>query len=119
MKNIILIAAALSLFAAPSLAAERLVPQAHYQTAASTQVIVKPNGKVVIKEKAGARQAVAKPRWKHGDRLTAAQRRHVIRDYRHAGLKTPPRGQQWVQVNNDFLLVGIASGVIANFIAAH
>jgi Ni/Co efflux regulator RcnB len=120
MKKIILAAAALALLATPSLAAERFRPQAHYQPAGSTQVIVKkPNGTVVIKQRQGGPQVVVKPRWSRGDRLSAAQRRHVIRDYRHAGLKAPARGQQWVQVDNDFVLIGITSGIIAGIIAAH
>ena len=34
----------------------------------------------------------------------------------HAGLYAPPYGHQWVQVGSDFLLVAIATGLIANLL---
>jgi Ni/Co efflux regulator RcnB len=36
-----------------------------------------------------------------------------VRDHHRYGLKRPGRGQQWVRVDNDFRLVGLASGIIA------
>ncbi|KAB1086920.1 hypothetical protein F4V91_11090 [Neorhizobium galegae] len=63
---------------------------------------------------------VVKPRWSKGHRMTAAERRRMaeVRDYRRSRLSAPPRGYHWVKVDNDFLLVGIASGVISSFIVA-
>ncbi|SFB37797.1 regulator RcnB of Ni and Co efflux [Rhizobium sp. NFR07] len=62
---------------------------------------------------------VHKQRWSKGHRMSAAERRRMaeVRDYRRYRLSAPPRGQHWVKVDNDFLLVGIASGVIASVIA--
>ncbi|MBP2558870.1 Ni/Co efflux regulator RcnB [Neorhizobium galegae] len=71
---------------------------------------------VVIQKKV----VVVKPRWSKGHRMTAGERRRMaeIRDYRRYRLSAPPRGYHWVKVDNDFLLVGVASGVISSFIAA-
>lgn len=62
---------------------------------------------------------VHKHRWARGHRMSAAERRRMaeVRDYRRYRLSAPPRGQRWVKVDNDFLLVGIASGVIASIVA--
>lgn len=54
-----------------------------------------------------------KHHWSRGDRVPELQRRHHLRDYHRHGLKRPGRHQRWVKVNNDYLLVSIASGVIA------
>ncbi|HWK67946.1 MAG TPA: RcnB family protein [Rhizobiaceae bacterium] len=51
--------------------------------------------------------------WSRGDRVPEWQRRHHLRDYHRYGLKRPGRHQHWVKVENDYLLVSIASGVIA------
>ena len=41
---------------------------------------------------------------------------YVIADYRRHRLAPPPRGQQWVQVGTDYVLVAVATGIIANII---
>lgn len=60
-------------------------------------------------------------RWHQGQRMTRADRsRYVVNDWRRAGLRAPGRGQQWVRENNnsgDYILVAIASGLIASIIA--
>ncbi|PJR09836.1 RcnB family protein [Sinorhizobium meliloti] len=58
-------------------------------------------------------------RWSRGHRLSGAERRRMARvnDYRRYRLAHPPRGHQWVKIDNDFLLVGITSGVIASIFA--
>jgi len=71
---------------------------------------VKVEKKVVVK----------KHRWSKGHRMSAAERRHMrdVRDYRRYRLSAPPRGYRWVRVDNDFLLIGITSGIISSIIAA-
>ena len=61
-----------------------------------------------------------KERWARGHRLTPAERRHMaqVRDYRYYKLRPPPRGQQWVRVDNDFLLISLATGVIVGLASA-
>ena len=55
--------------------------------------------------------------WSKGKRVPEWQRRQAVRDHHRYGLKRPGRGQQWVKVDNDFLLVGLASGIIAGIVA--
>ena len=59
---------------------------------------------------------VRKHRWARGHRLSAAERRRTaeVRDYRRYRLSAPPRGQRWVRVDNDFLLISVATGVIVS-----
>jgi Ni/Co efflux regulator RcnB len=52
--------------------------------------------------------------WRRGERLPVAfySRPYVIANYRDCGLRAPPRGYQWVRVNGDAVLAGIATGVV-------
>lgn len=64
------------------------------------------------------RKKMKKQRWSRGHEVPAWQRRHVVRDYHRYGLRRPGHGQQWVRVDNDFLLISIASGIIGGIIAS-
>lgn len=45
------------------------------------------------------------------------QRAYYVNDWHaHRNLYAPPYGHQWVQVGSDFLLVAIATGLIANLL---
>ena len=52
--------------------------------------------------------------WQRGDRLPSdyRARRYVVNDWRGHHLSSPPRGYHWVQVNGDYVLAAIATGVI-------
>lgn len=59
------------------------------------------------------------PRWQRGQYLPrhVIRERHVVIDHRHhRQLYAPPRGHQWVQVDGEFLLVAVATGLIAHAI---
>jgi len=58
--------------------------------------------------------------WRRGDRLPAYYRDHYRQvDYRHYRLRPPPRGYHYVRDDRgDYLLVGIATGVILGVILA-
>jgi Ni/Co efflux regulator RcnB len=57
-------------------------------------------------------------RWARGDRLPPQYRGHGYNvDYHRYHLRAPPRGYQWVRVDNQFLLVGLTTGLIASIIA--
>jgi Ni/Co efflux regulator RcnB len=62
---------------------------------------------------------VTKYKWSRGHRMSPAERRNMrdVRDYRRYRLAPPPRGYRWVQVNNDYLMISIAGGVISNIIS--
>ena len=44
------------------------------------------------------------------------QRNYVVDDWRGHNLRQPPRGYHWVQSGDDYLLVAVASGLIASAI---
>lgn len=55
--------------------------------------------------------------WHRGEKLPASYRNKAyVVDYRHYGLSAPPRGYQYVRVNNDVVLTAIATGVVASVI---
>lgn len=57
------------------------------------------------------------PRFYQGGYLPYQYRSHAyyVNDWRaYQGLYAPPYGHQWVNVNGDFLLIALATGLIAN-----
>jgi len=56
--------------------------------------------------------------WYRGDRMPTAYRtRHyVVDDWRGHHLYAPPQGYQWVQSGGDYLLVAVATGIIASIL---
>ncbi len=59
----------------------------------------------------------ANHQWRHGERLPASYRsKGYVVDYRHYGLSAPPRGYQYVRVDNDVVLAAVTTGVISSVI---
>ena len=58
------------------------------------------------------------PHWQRGGYLPHEYRgaRYHVADWRGHGLYAPPAGYQWTQVGSDFLLVALATGLIANLL---
>ncbi|GAB3648371.1 RcnB family protein [Ramlibacter alkalitolerans] len=58
------------------------------------------------------------PEFRRGGHLPheLRDRHYVVSDWRGHRLAAPPRGYQWVQVGSDYVLVAIATGLIANLI---
>ena len=56
-----------------------------------------------------------------GDRLPAEyrHRNYVVDDWRSHHLSAPPRGYHWVQSGGDYVLVAIATGIIAQILLGH
>ena len=52
--------------------------------------------------------------WQRGDRIPREYwgARYVVNDWRGHHLSAPPRGYHWVQVNGDYVLAAVATGVI-------
>jgi Ni/Co efflux regulator RcnB len=62
---------------------------------------------------------VKKGSWVRGHRMADRDRRRAVAiDYRRYRLSTPPHGYRWVRIDNNFLLVGITSGLISNVLNA-
>jgi Ni/Co efflux regulator RcnB len=105
MKKIALAALAISLIATPAAFAQQQQGYGHQQ-----------QDRMVKKRVVNERTVVKKTRWVRGHKLPSNYRRNVVRDYHRYHLKTPPRGYHWVRVNNDYVMVSIASGIIASMI---
>ncbi len=56
--------------------------------------------------------------WHKGDRVPAEYRdkRHEVADWKAHNLRQPPRGYHWVNVNGDYVLAAVATGVIADLL---
>jgi Ni/Co efflux regulator RcnB len=107
MKKLFTLMLAATVLAAPM--AQARDDHRHSDRSRHVERQVKVEKKVVVK----------KHRWNRGHRLSAAERRHMrnVREYRRYRLSAPPRGYRWVQVDKDFLLIGITSGIISSIIA--
>jgi Ni/Co efflux regulator RcnB len=56
--------------------------------------------------------------WKRGERVSDWRKRQAVRDYKRHGLRKPGRNQRWVKVDNDYLLISFATGVVAGIVAS-
>jgi len=58
------------------------------------------------------------PHWSRGDKLSSEYRgnQYVVSDWKGNHLRQPPRGYHWVRANNQYVLAGVATGVIADII---
>lgn len=58
---------------------------------------------------------------RRGERLSHQyqDRRYVVSDWRAHRLHQPQRGHHWVQAGNDYVLVAIATGIIAQVLMNH
>ena len=56
--------------------------------------------------------------WHKGDRLPDSYRanQYVVNDWQSHHLRQPPAGYHWVNVNGDFVLAAIATGVITDML---
>ncbi len=59
--------------------------------------------------------------WVRGSRVPPQYRsyQYVVNDWRGHRLSAPPRGYHWVQYGGDYLMVAIATGVIAQLILSN
>jgi Ni/Co efflux regulator RcnB len=111
MKRIILSAIALSVLAVPVAQAQQgssrgndyRIEQRQDRSAVGGHTYRKPD--------------LRKPRFERGHRFTTWKQHRELRDWQRYGLRKPGQGQRWIRVGNDFLLISIASGVIAGIIA--
>lgn len=107
LKKIMLAAIALSVLGAP-------LAQAQSHAQPSKPGIHKNEPKRPAPHKAGPAHKPGFDKAKHwskGQRYSD-WRRNEVRDYKRHGLRAPARGQRWVKVDNQFLLVSTATGLI-------
>jgi Ni/Co efflux regulator RcnB len=109
MKTILFATVALSVMAAPAAYAQ----PAHFGPAYAS-MHDDHGGRWHPDDRAQKRR----PHWTTGQRLSQAYRGNTV-DYRRHHLDAPPYGYRWVQADDQYLLIGIASGLIASIIAGH
>ena len=60
--------------------------------------------------------------WHKGEKIEVVylQPRYHVEDYRHYHLAPPPRGHRWVRTDDGkFILVAVATGIIADILLHH
>ena len=55
--------------------------------------------------------------WRRGGYVPVAYRNYYVQDPYYYGLPAAPRGQRWVYADGNFVLMAMATGLIANVIA--
>lgn len=55
--------------------------------------------------------------WRRGGYVPRAYRGYYVQDPYYYGLSAPPRGYRWVYADGNFVLMALATGLIANVIA--
>ena len=114
MKRIVLSALAFAMLAATSLTGQAAplnaptAPQSNY----SQVDWKKPTNRDVKKRVVKKKVVVKRNNWRNGQKYSGWRRHQPIRDYGRYGLHRPGRGQEWIRVGNDYVLVSILSGVI-------
>lgn len=122
MKRIVLSVLAVSMLAATSLAGQAaptnapVAPQSNY-TKVDWQ---KPGHHNDVRKRVFKKKVVVKRNhWRNGQKYSGWRQHQPIRDYGRYGLHRPGRGQEWIRVGNDYVLVSVLSGIIFGAIAAH
>ncbi|AZO11931.1 MULTISPECIES: RcnB family protein [unclassified Mesorhizobium] len=120
MKRLILSAVMASMLAASAFSGQA-APLNQPSAMQSNVIQVDWHKPVVVKKKVVVKRTVVVKRshWRNGQRYAAWKRHQAVRDWNRYGLRRPGPGQEWIRVGNDYLLVGIVSGVIFGAIAAH
>ena len=121
MKRIVLSVLAVSMLAATSLTGQAapmnapVAPQSNY-TKVDWQ---KPGHHNDVKKRVFKKKVVVKRNnWRNGQKYSGWRQHQPVRDYGRYGLHRPGRGQEWIRVGNDYVLVGVLSGIIFGTLAA-
>jgi Ni/Co efflux regulator RcnB len=54
--------------------------------------------------------------WRRGAYVPAAYRGYYVHDWGYYGLRAPPPGYRWIYADGNFVLMAIASGLIADLV---
>lgn len=54
--------------------------------------------------------------WRRGGYVPGAYRRFYVQDYGYYGLRPPPPGYRWVYADGNFVMMALATGLIADVI---
>ena len=124
MKRIVLSVIAVSMLAATSLQGQAApmnapaAPQSNYSQVDWKKPTHRDVKKHVIQKHVQKKVVVKRNNWRNGQRYSSWKQHQPVRDYGRYGLHRPGRGQEWIRVGNDYVLVSILSGIIFGAIAA-
>ena len=76
------------------------------------------HGPVHVEKHVTKKVIIRKDRWARGHALPRQYRQSYVRDYHRYHLRAPARGQRWVRVDNQFILINSITGMIAALAAA-
>jgi len=107
MKKILLATIALSMLATPAAYA-----QSYHGDRDAGRDHRGPGGYEQRYDKHQAKKPQHRRHWSKGQRVPQQYRGDRI-DYKRHNLKAPPRGYHWVENDGQYLMIGIATGVIA------
>ena len=94
-------------------------PQRHVATA--NQHDSRGFGRAHEEERSRGRGVGPNNEYYRGDRMPDEyrNRNYAVDDWRGHHLSAPPRGYQWVQSGGDYVLIAIATGIIAQLLLSH
>jgi Ni/Co efflux regulator RcnB len=95
--------------------------QPERRVAAANQHDSRGFGRAHNEERSKGRGAGPNNEYYRGDRLPAEYRHknYMVNDWRSHNLSAPPRGYQWVQSGADYVLIAVATGIIAQLLLNH
>lgn len=123
MRRPLCLVIALSMMGAPAALAQNPHSERYPPVQPSPQGYGGPQGRYPDKHGHGAPGHGGPPphqsmhqarRWQRGERFDG--HRYVL-DWRHHHLRQPPQGYEWVNVDGEYLMIAIATGVIAEILA--
>lgn len=115
LKKTILAAIALSFIGAPLAQAQNYHPRQKHEQHRMDQH--RP-GAGKAQQKFDRHQRKPSRHFSKGQRYNNWRQHQEIRDYKRYGLRKPGRRQHWVKVDNQYLLIAGATGLIAGILAA-
>lgn len=117
MKKVFILSIAAVLMAAPMAQAQSNSDYNKRQTHSQSEVDYK-KPKAQSQKKSVSHKVVSKKRWSKGQRMNDWKKHSAVSDYKRHGLRKPGAGQRWVKVDNQYVLIGVVSGLIAGIVAA-
>lgn len=117
MKKALIISIAALLMATPLAQAQSGADYSKRQTHSQFEMN-QSQPKARSHKKAAQRKAPVRKHWSKGQRMNDWKRHSEVKDYRRHGLRKPGRGQSWVKVDNQYVLISVISGLIAGIAAA-
>lgn len=96
MKRLIISTVAATLLVAPMAQAQQQRPAQQSQQGQQKKV----------------ERPIKKNQFRKGGKLSSPGRHAEIKDYRKQGLRAPGKGQRWVRVDGQSLLIAVATGAI-------